>query len=105
MNENKKKFDAIISRAVPSQIPQHVIAKSYLYILNHTKTEFGIAGCRKTGARIKAKAVMMNVYNRTTGLWENYVPVLTLYCAGCDKPPDVHKGDRVFSDQLKTVAV
>lgn len=105
-NKAKPQLDKIIDREVPSQLPMNVTKSSYARMLKHCKTEFGVWACRKNGARVNARGVWMNVFDRKTGqLLNARIPVVHLFCSGCDKAPKVNSGDPIYADQLQTVSV
>lgn len=83
----------------------HVEIVSYMRIIRHATTEHGLFACKKNGARILARCVRMHILDRETHKPKDYAPVLHLYCAGCDKVPEVHGGDAIYADQLRTMSV
>ena len=104
-NKAPKKMDEWLDREKPSQLPMNVTRKSYMRMLAHCTTEFGVWACRKSGARINARGVLMNVFDRETGAVKNTrIPVLHLYCTGCDEVPKVKHGDPIYAEQLTTAS-
>jgi hypothetical protein len=101
--------EAMLQRAVASQIPMHTTRASYNAMLAHCVTEstktLPVWACAKNGARIYAKCVKMTIWDRDTTTIVDYAPVLHLYCSGCDAAPNVHGGDSIFADELRTLAV
>ena len=98
-------LERIIHRDVPSQVPMTVTRASWSRMVDHCKTEGTIWACRLNGARINAKVVWMNVYNKDSGSWEHRTPVAHMYCSGCDKAPAVRGDDVIFSIELMSVAM
>ena len=105
MEMSTKKFDPEAPQG-PSQIPTNVTRASYNRMMKHARTYEGLWICRKNGARIKARMVLMNVWDRETTTVLNFdIPVVTLYCDGCDKTPNTHGGDAIYSDEIQTLAM
>ena len=103
-------FDNLINRQVPSQIPFVVIKETYQRMLKHCMTQdvatADLWACKKNGARVHMRVVRMNIFDRATGaLIKMSLPVGYLFCSGCDKVPDTHADDAIYSDQLQTLAV
>jgi hypothetical protein len=99
-----------IHREIPSQIPVHTDKASWNRMIEHCITahdgkSLPIWACKKNGARVKARMVMMKILDRDTGLQLDYAPVATLFCSGCDTEPNTHGGDTIFKDQVQTLAM
>ena len=101
----KADIEKIIHRARPSQIPTRVIKQSYIRMLGHCTTEGGIWACKKSGARVKGKMVIANVFRRDTEKYLGHAPVVHLYCSGCDPVPAVRGGASVWAEDLQTVSM
>lgn len=105
-----KRLDSQISKEIPSQLPVTAIRLNYEKMLRHcmsqTARTANVWACGKTGARIKAKMVKMNVFNRETGAVEYFsIPIVHIYCTNCHKEPVVRGGDPIYSDLLMTLAM
>ena len=109
--KHRTAVEAMIHRAVPSQVPVHVVKRSYDRMLVHCTIQTdgrtpAVWACQKNGARVKARMTYRNVFNRTTMQLESVkIPVATLYCSGCDPVPSTHGNDPIFSDELQTLAL
>jgi hypothetical protein len=106
----RKKVESLIAREKPSQIPMNVIKTNYKRMLRHCMTQDvafkDLFACRKNGARVLVRVVLMNVFDRETEtLLNTDIPVGVMYCSGCDKVPNTRKGDKVYKDQLQTVSM
>ena len=99
----QEELDAIVSRAVPSQIPTNITKESYNRMLLHCVTENGLWACAKNGARVKAKMWYRSVIDRESGQVQNTrIPVAVLYCGGCDVAPNATADEPIFADQIQT---
>ena len=103
-------LEKLITREKPSQIPVNVVISSYNRMLRHATVfdpgPYSFWGCSKTGARIHARMVKCNVFDRATLLCTAMnIPIVTLYCSACDAVPATHSGDPIFSDEIKTLAL
>lgn len=102
----QEKFDAIVARAVPSQLPTNVTRESYNRMLLHATTEGGLWACAKNGARVKAKMWYRTVIDRATNeIVNTHIPVAVLFCDGCDTAPNHTAEEAIFSDAIQTVAL
>jgi hypothetical protein len=105
-----KKIDLEEVAFKPTQVPTHVTRDSYQHALMHCMT-FRLKrnktywGCARTGERMSMRMVIMNLFDRDTGVWKDRAPVGTLYCPVCDQVPGTHKNDSIFIDQVQTLAV
>ena|SRR3990167_2109002 len=112
-DENKKAARDLLEkqyeRAVPSQIPIHTVRSSYARMLTHAKLfnpgPKAFWACAKTGAHIKAKMSYRTVWNRDNTLNAAHIPVATLYCSACEKPPQVKAEDAIYADEIQTLAL
>ena len=101
-----EELDAIVSRAVPSQIPTNITKESYNRMILHCVTENGIWACAKNGARVKAKMWYRSIFSRATGqLTNTRIPVAVLYCSGCDSAPQSVADDPIWDDEIQTVCL
>lgn len=106
-------FDKQIAHAIASQVPVHTVRSTYTRILGHAIEEWvtGAAGptklwaCAKNGARIHARMVYRNIFDRATQQLIDRAPVVELFCSGCDKPPQTRKNDPIYSDELTTLSM
>ena len=102
-------FEKLIYREKPSQIPVHVTRKSYTRMLAHCTTQGrgfeSLWACKKNGARVLARMVKMNIWDRVTGQFAETAPVVTMYCSGCDEIPNTHGGDAVWADEIITLSM
>ncbi len=99
-------LDKVLSREIPSQVPVTVTKASYHRMLTHCTTMGGVWACKKNGARIMAKMVKMTVWDRETKkIDRTNIPVVHLYCSGCDKAPNVVGQDAIFKHKLMTVTM
>ncbi len=104
----KKRFDQIIERAIPSQIPVTVTRDSYMRMLEHCHTDSlrgSIWCCSKTNARINVKMWYRTVLNADGSINAVHIPVGVLYCSGCDKPPRAIPESVIAADAVQTVAM
>lgn len=108
LDPRRTKLDAHELANKATQIPFHVTRKSYNEMETHCITEMGksrsVWACKLGGARVHMKVVFMRIFDRATGEQVDYAPVGTLYCSGCDKPPQVKKDQVIFSEDIQTLA-
>lgn len=106
----KEKLDAQIARAIPSQIPVVATKASYQRMLMHCRmqdagTSLNLWACSKSGAAVKGRMVKRSVYERGTNQFLEVVPVIEIFCAGCDKPPTTRGLDPVWAEDLQTLSM
>lgn len=104
------KFEQQVTRAIPSQAIMVVTRASYDYALKHAMTQVAgnqaVWACRKSGAKMHARCVKMNIFDRATGELERLgVPVCVFFCSACDKVPPIHKDDPIYLDLLRSVSM
>lgn len=105
-----KKLDQQLSREIPSQIPVNATKESYDRMISHCMSEkpsgAGFWACRKSGARIKAKMVLMNIWDeKTMQMTHKGVPIVTLFCSGCDQPPKIAKNTGLWKSEIITLSM
>lgn len=104
------KLDLMLEKAIPSQLPVVVVRETYHNMLKHCATQDlnlgSIWACSKTGAKVHAKMMRVNIFNpKTMQIEYPMAPVAWLYCSVCNVPPAVKPGDGVWSSELMTVTL
>ena len=106
----ESKLDLMLEKAIPSQLPVVVVSETYQKMIKHCTTQELNLGdlwaCSKTGAKVHAKMMRVNIFNpKTLQVEYSMAPVAWLYCSSCHKPPLVKPGDGVWSSELMTVTL
>ena len=106
----ESKLDLMLEKAIPSQLPVIATRASYQRMMRHCISQDVNLGelwaCSKSGAKVNAFMVLQNVWNRETNKLEHFrVPIVHLYCSGCDKKPQIAGGDPIYSDCLMTLSL
>lgn len=103
------KLDAIVSRAVASQIPTNVTRESFIRMESHAMMQSYkhtmLWACKLNGARIKARMVFRMVYEFGTDKFLQRAPVVELYCSGCDKAPTTPGDAPIYDKAIQTVSM
>ena len=102
-------WDAVISRAIPSQVPFHCVKATYMRMLRHCMTQDvalrDLWACSKNGARVVARVTHRTVWNRDNTLNAAHIPVAYLYCSGCDPVPQIKGEDPIYADEIQTLSM